>query len=249
MAKNKSIIKIEGSIGDLTFYKKGNGYFVRSKGGVSKSKIMSDPAFIRTRENMNEFGHIAKSGKMFRRRFTLLLNKAKDKNVRNRMSSLLSKIKNSDSSSERGKRRVGIGLQSNEGKQLFAGFDFNEKAPLGLILHHDFSLDEATGKIEMADFIPNEYLNVPEGATHVKFSSAMLNFDFDSYAGDLKISPPDMMAIDHQTHQVSLTPSSVPVGTGQVFYFMLIEFFQEVNGQFYALHNGAFNVLNLIKVV
>ena len=43
MAKQNSLVKIEGTIENLTFYKSANGHFVRSKGGVSKNRIMNDP--------------------------------------------------------------------------------------------------------------------------------------------------------------------------------------------------------------
>ena len=45
-----------------------------------------------------------------------------------------------------------------------------------------------------------------------------------------------------------LTPASVPTATGTGMHFILIEFFQEVNGSQYMLNNGAFNVLNLLKL-
>jgi hypothetical protein len=66
MAKNKSLFKIEGTLDNVTFYKSADGYFVRTKGGVSKNRIMNDPAFVRTRENGSEFGRSASSGKLLR---------------------------------------------------------------------------------------------------------------------------------------------------------------------------------------
>ena len=65
MARQSSLIKIEGTIDNLTFYKSADGHFVRSKGGVSKNRIMNDPAFVRTRENGAEFSSIVGSGKNF----------------------------------------------------------------------------------------------------------------------------------------------------------------------------------------
>jgi hypothetical protein len=56
MAKTSGIIKIEGTVEDLTFYKKDGRNFVRRKGGVSKERIENDPNYVRTRENNSEFG-------------------------------------------------------------------------------------------------------------------------------------------------------------------------------------------------
>ena len=56
MAKQKGIIKLDGTIGGITFYKSQDGYLAREKGGVPAEKIANDPAFQRTRENGEEFG-------------------------------------------------------------------------------------------------------------------------------------------------------------------------------------------------
>ena len=50
MARQKGIIKLDGTIGGITFYKSQDGYLAREKGGVSADKIANDPNFQRTRE-------------------------------------------------------------------------------------------------------------------------------------------------------------------------------------------------------
>jgi len=51
MAKQKGIIKLDGTIGGITFYKSTqDGYLAREKGGVSADKIANDPVFQRTKE-------------------------------------------------------------------------------------------------------------------------------------------------------------------------------------------------------
>ncbi|WP_339895393.1 hypothetical protein [uncultured Algibacter sp.] len=42
MAKLKGIIKLEGTLDNLTFYKGQEGYLVKTKGGVSKERIQND---------------------------------------------------------------------------------------------------------------------------------------------------------------------------------------------------------------
>ncbi|WP_240924871.1 hypothetical protein [Leeuwenhoekiella sp. ZYFB001] len=51
MAVLKGLIKIIGSLDGLTFYKGKNGYFIRTKGGISKSRI-------KTTRHLNEPGRI-----------------------------------------------------------------------------------------------------------------------------------------------------------------------------------------------
>lgn len=60
MARQKGIIKLKGTIGDITFYKTQDGHLAREKGGIDASRIKSDPAFQRTRENGSEFGRAGK---------------------------------------------------------------------------------------------------------------------------------------------------------------------------------------------
>ena len=49
MPKQRGIIKLDGTIGDITFYRTKDGYMAREKGGVSAERMQTDPAFERTR--------------------------------------------------------------------------------------------------------------------------------------------------------------------------------------------------------
>jgi len=249
MAKLKSIIKIEGTLDGMTFYKSADGHLVRTKGGVSKGRIMNDPKFVRTRENMQEFAHINKSGKELRHALGSLLRRGKDGRVSSRLVSILSKIKKLDGVSARGKRQVNEGIQTAAGKLLLQGFDFNKRAPLRQILLKMYGLDTSNGQVNIPDFIPLEDLNTPEGATHVSISCGVLNYDFATGIGDLQMSNTLSLSIDMQTTQVQIQPSQMPTGSGVNMYIILIEFFQEVNGLQYSLRNGSFNVLHLLDVV
>lgn len=249
MGKLKGFIKLEGTLDGLTFYKSPDGYLVRTKGGVSKNKIMNDPAFARTRENLSEFGLNAKSGKALRNSIGPLLNRAKDPKLSSRMLKMMSDIKNYDGSSIRGQRSVHLGIITAEGKQLLKGFDFNVRAALQSILRVPYVLDTATGSISIVDFVSQEQMGYPESATHVGFRSAFVNLDFETGIFDSSYSPVSQLPIDQSALAISLTPAQVPTGTGTQLYFLLIEFFQEVNGIQYSLKNGTFNVLNLIEIV
>lgn len=249
MGKLSSFIKLEGTLNDLTFYKAQGNYLVRTKGGISKKRIMTDPAFARTRENISEFGSTAKSGKLIRDSIGILLNRAKDPKLSSRMLQLLNQIKDLDSSSKRGKRKVSIGLNTAEGKALLKGFDFNGRAHLAAVLHAPYTLDTATGAISIADFVSAQQLLYPEGATHVNLRCGMVKLDFDSGLFQKSYSPDNIIALDDIASTVLLTPTSAPSGSGFQLYLLLIEFYQEVNGTQYPLRSGNYNVLNLIDVI
>jgi hypothetical protein len=249
MGKLTGIIKFEGTFDGLTFYKSPDGYLVKTKSGVSKNRIMNDPAFVRTRENISEFSLNAKSGKALRQSISPLLHRAKDSKLSSRMLKLMNTIKNFDGSSARGQRQVGLGLGSLEGKLLLKGFDFNLHAPLSSVLHALYSVDVVTGVLSIPDLSPQEQLGIPEGATHTSFSSAFVNLDFETGIFDSSYSPAVILQLDNTISTIILTPEAVPTGTGTQMYLLLIEFFQEVNGVQYSLRNGAFNVLNVVEVV
>ena len=48
MARQKGIIKLKGTIGDITYYKTSqDGHLAREKGGIEKSRIQSDVVILR----------------------------------------------------------------------------------------------------------------------------------------------------------------------------------------------------------
>ena len=248
MGKLTGIIRLKGTFDGLTFYKTEDGHLVKTKSGVSKSRIMNDPAFVRTRENLSEFSLSVQSGKALRQAIGPVLHRAKDSKLSSRMLKVMHLIKNLDPSSVRGKRQVGLGMVSPAGKLLLKKFDFNVHAPLSSVLHALYSVDLATGAITLPDFSPQEQMGVPEGASHVSFCSAFVNLDFASGIFDSRYSPPAILELDTTISTLILTPEAVPSGTGTLLYLLLIEFFQEVNGVQYSLRNGAFNVLNVVEV-
>lgn len=249
MAKYKSLFKIEGTLDDVNFYKTEDGYQVRTKGGVSKSRIQKDPAFQRTRENNSEFGSSATSGKIMRRAIIGMLANAKDNKLVSRVTQVMTQVKNFDITSPRGKRNVAIGIATPDGKTPLRGFNFNRKSSLSEVLLSDYDLDTATGVVTITDFTPNLKLNTPEGATHVEFSAGFLNLDFTTEVKDLQISNIENLPINGTTSNITLTPTAPAAGTGQSFYFLKVAFFQEINNLQYPLKNGTFNALQILDVL
>jgi hypothetical protein len=249
MAKSNGIVKIEGTIEDLTFYKKDGVNYVRKKGGIPKDRISNDPKFERTRENNNEFGHSGSSGKLLRTALGSLVFKAKDGKLSSRLLQTMSRIKNLDTSSARGSRRVGVGLEGANGKSLLKGFDFNIKAPLKNVLFAPYVLDTATGVISLTNFIAREQLLFPQGATHVSFQSCVLVLDFETEVSEVSYSNVVSLPINLTPASVVVTPTSVPTGTGVQLFLLMISFYQEINGVAYSLRNEEYNVLHVIEVV
>ncbi len=248
MAKLNGILKIEGTLQDMTFYKSQDGHLVRTKGGVSGQRIANDPAFIRTKENGEEFGAAASSGKLLRDTVRNLVGSASDNRVTARITQLMTQIKNLDNTSERGKRTVGVGITKPEAKTLLQGFNFNVNSLLGAILYKPYTASTTTGVISIVDFVPANDLRIVAGATHVSFQAAMAIIDFVAGTSVIEFTNEEVLAVDAVSSTVTLTPAAVPTGTGTKVLFLTIEYFQEVNGFQYSLNNGAYNALAIIEV-
>lgn len=249
MPKQKGFLKIEGTMDDVTFFKRKDVFLVRAKGGTSKERIMTDPAYKRTRENMSEFTNVVNSGKMLRDGCTVLIKSAFDGTLSNRLVRTLSVVKNLDSSSLRGERKVAIGITTAEGKLQLKGFEMNSNAPINSVLFAPYVLNPVDGKITIEALVPLDMLNYPPHATHVSFRGAFMNLDFGTGISAIRYSPITTLPLDMVETSVNLTPTEVPPGTGTALYLLLVEFFQEINGSLYALNDGNFNSLTLLDVV
>ncbi|MCF6130122.1 hypothetical protein L1S35_10580 [Flavobacterium sp. AS60] len=249
MAKSNGILKIEGTIEDLTFYKKDGKNFVRRKGGVSKERIANDPNFVRTRENNSEFTITTGAGKSLRLALGSLVFKAKDTKMVSRLVKTMSDIKKYDTVSARGNRQIYVGLGTPDGKLALQGFDFNANAPLSSVLFTTYELDTATGVVTLSEFIPLEQIRFPEGATNVSIQSAVLGIDFETEVSELALSNVVNLPLNLTPTPVTLTPTSVPTTTGVTLFLLAISFFQEVNGQQYSLKNEEYNVLHIVDVI
>jgi hypothetical protein len=248
MARQKGIIKLKGTIGDITFYKTKDGHLAREKGGIDASRIKNDPAFQRTRENGAEFGRAGKAGKILRTAFrSLLLNSADSKMV-SRLTQSMVKVIQADLISIRGLRNVIDGEA-----ELLSGFEFNIRGKLGTSLFAPFAgaIDRVTGSItvDIDSFVPGNMIAAPSGTTHYKVISAGAEVDFEAETfveahSETAILPWDAVPTVAISHTNMVTPASVK----PLFLALGLEFYQEVNGQMYALKNGAYNPLALVQV-
>jgi hypothetical protein len=248
MARQKGIIKLKGTIGDITFYKTQDGHLAREKGGVDADRIKNDPAFQRTRENGSEFGRAGKAGKVLRTALRVLLLNSADSRMVSRLTQSMVKVIQAETTSERGLRNVIDGEA-----ELLAGFEFNNRGKLGTSLYAPYSgtINRVTGEIsvDMDSFIPSNMIAAPGGTTHFKIISAGAEIDFETETfieqhSESAILPWDVTP-SGAINQVNIVTAN---STKPLFLALGLEFYQEVNGSMYPLKNGAYNPLSIIKV-
>lgn len=248
MARQKGIIKLKGTIGDITFYKTQDGHLAREKGGIDANRIKNDPAFQRTRENGSEFGRAGKAGKILRTALRAVLINSADGRMVSRLTQQMVKVLQADIISVRGLRNIIDGEA-----ELLAGFEFNIRGKLGTSLFAPFVgiIDRATGTItvDLAPFVPTNMIAAPSGSTHFKIISAGAEIDFEAETFVVTNSETAILPWDAvPTVAISQTNPVTPASTKPLFLALGVEFYQEVNGQMYSLKNGAYNPLALAQV-
>lgn len=249
MGRQDGIIKINGQVGGIGFYKsKNHGYLVRQKGGITSDRLKTDPAFERTRENGAEFGRAGKAGKVLRIAFRNLMVNAHDGLVSGRLTRALLRVIQQDAVNPRGQRTVQGGDPA-----LLAGFEFNQNAKLARTLLVPFipTVDRENGtlRIVFPDFVPAHMIVAPAGATHFKLISggAEISFEHGTFVSDTQAS--DALPLSDQSVAVPALAHEVTAGTTLPLFLALgIEFYQQVNGTLYPLKNGAHNALALVWV-
>ena len=248
MAKQSGLIKLEGTIGDITFYKSKDGLLARAKGGVDANRIKNDAAFQRTRENGAEFGRAGSAGKVLRLAFRTFLQNCTDSRMVSRLTKEMVAVVKADATNPRGQRNVLDGEL-----EMLEGFDFNIEGKLSSTIFTPYvaTIDRVTGALQVTipEFSPGNAIAAPEGATHLRFVSGGASIDFEagvfetisSQSADIEITEAPVAAIDlvNQLAANSVHP---------LFLVLGIEFFQQVNGVNYALKNGKTNALCIVKV-
>lgn len=263
MAKNIGLIKISGKVGDLQFFKKNGSSYVGLSSSISKDRILKDPAFKRTRENMAEFGGAATVSKAIRE-YLIPLNTLIEKQLHARLTSMIRQLINVGSG-ERGKRAVEFSQNVSE----VNGFELNKSTRISEVLFTSNTLTANVDRnqlvLNIAEFLPADYLVIPEGATHFRIHLAGLAIsDFEPVGPKNKYKPlndtqhgifakvatAELSVGSLVTGGITLTVDlpGAPVLATEVSLAGLIgiEFLQEINGAFYLFATN--NALRIEKL-
>lgn len=248
MARQKGIIPLKGTLGNITFYKSGDGYLAREKGGIDAKRIATDPAFQRTRENGAEFGRAGQGSKTLRAALRELLQHSADRLMTSRLTRSMMLVIKADETNDRGQRNIIDGEA-----ELLEGFDFNTNGKLSATLFAPFTatINRVTGElvVNLPAFVPMNAIQAPAGATHFKIVSAGAEIDFENKSYVATTKHTELLPWDNNATAVITLGHTLTVNSNHPIFIALgIEFMQMVNGSMYPLKNGAFNALSLVKV-
>ena len=244
MARQEGLILLTGPVGNLSFYRTRDGYFVRRKSGVSRNRIMNDAAYARTRENIAEFRRASMGAKLLRSAFRPWC----DNRLSGRLTGTMIRVVQSDAFNARGERRISHGNCAS-----LTGFEFNRDRHLKQIvpLHFIPSVDRVTGvmRIHVPAFTPEKMLKAPGGATHLRLKAVGAVFDFEGNTCETATSQTVDIPIEGAAQEpFTLTLAVAPGSTYPMFLVLGVEFLQAVNGTLYPLHDRGLNAMAIVAV-
>jgi len=254
VAIQTSLYTFRNKLGNVRGIKFGNlpDYYVGLLGGATREQILNDPNFVRTRENMSEFGAASEANRYYR------IGVA---SFGNYMESYFSGYLNSITlkvlqlgTGPRGERNLVFSTNQPyfEQTNLNRNLTFGSVVGCPVIMSTNIGRNQATAFI--AAFDPLLLLNPPAGATHFQFvlnATAMSDWAFINPTGyaptnliangvnqttngtilPLNVTPPNITI-------VAALPGSPGMGGATLFTTIGIQFYQQINLINYALFEG-----------
>ncbi|EKB48701.1 hypothetical protein [Cecembia lonarensis] len=244
MAKQTGIITLNGNVGRLNFYKNRDGYQARERGGIPRSRIMTDPRFARTRENIAEFRNNAAAVKLLKDTIRPATVRISDSRLHQRMVRRLLEILRTDPVNVRGERQVFAGDWS-----LIDGLEMNAQASLTSVLRTEISLTDtpAAWGISIQPFQPSDFLLVPEGATHFRVFIAGASVNFETGDRSFVQENTAELPVLAQAATIELQIDKTNIAEPHKVLLVGVEFLQMVNGLQYNINNGINNAAAILR--
>ena len=248
MAKQSGIIKLRGSVDDITFRNTKNGYLMGAKSRLDANAVRTRPSFLLTRQINAEFTRAAKGGSLLRQAFSDQLQKSKDGNIVPRMLKLLMAVIKGDTTSSRGKRTIPLGNLA-----LLQGFNFNDKAlfPEVFTAPQSDTVDRVAGTVTVSipSFIPLNKVKAPASATHYRIVTAAGAIDFDNQVSQVDSLETATLPLDANPTIAINNVLSLSAGTTlPIVVIVGVLFYELVNGEYWEMGNHAYNTMSIVDI-
>jgi len=247
MAYQKGDIKLEGQLGDLTFYKQGGSHRARVKRGVDPKRIAKDPKFERSRENSMEFGRASAMAKKIRVALREVLPLFHEGTMQTRLNGRILQVSKNDATGTRGNRSI-----KAADLPLLIGFSFNaasawKDAYFGNVLR---SFDSEARKVQV--FFPSYWapavISAPKDASGIRFSVVALAMDMENerYECSFEHSPilPKSGNLPEQLFELEVATADTPI-----ILLTGLAFFREKGGYDMPIEQPMANALDIIDVL
>src|SRR5690606_34951095 len=110
-------------------------------------------------------------------------------------------------------------------------------------------IDRAGGEltVEIPALIPTQLIKAPQGTSHFRIFSGGGEIDFGAESFQVSKDETGILPWDGAETNAIQHSLSVPEGSTLPLFLLLgVEFFQETNGEYYPLKNGAFTSLVVV---
>ncbi|HEY4196952.1 MAG TPA: hypothetical protein VGM63_15525 [Mucilaginibacter sp.] len=204
------------------------------------------PTLERIRENNAEFGNACRAGKIIRRTFKNMASDIADGTIRARLSGILVKVLQTDTTHVCGLRTVQSGNLT-----LIEGFQFNGSMPFETVLSVApvVNIERSDGKcfFNLPCFVPAKAIMAPRGTTHFKILVEASEIDFAK-----EINTPDSqytpeLPIDNKlTEPINMQLQFAPGSTHPIIIAAGVVFYQLFNEEMYLLRS--YRAMKIVKV-
>ena len=247
MAIQHGLVKLTGPVGGYSGYYSDGKYIMRAKGGASKEHINTAPSCARTRENNAELKHTSRMSLRLRNSLFNVLPKVKFNKLHNRLTDTFFDMLYSDTTSDRGARKVYKG-----NFDLLKGFNINKFLPLEHTyfgkLQHQFSEAKDMVKVTM-EFNPITDVKAPKSTTHLEIKTILSIVPIEDDKVGFSLSS-DAVVVPHDNIYVEPDLSiSIPIAAEgcMLLHLIQIKYLQELNGSFYDINEKGGKVLTVLE--
>lgn len=224
MATLKGPLKLEGRVGDLIFYRRGNKTCCRSAPSFTPEKMTAA-----TKESAREFGQASKAGKLMRDALNGLWPVPADSGMVNRLSKALYSALRQDTAHPRGERVITApALQ-----EALKDFYFNDRASLRFQVKTKRQPGGAI-RVNLQRDWP-ALIRTPRFASHVQVQVAALTIDFAAGECHKAATATDYIVVNapHNGNLPALQLRS-PAGVATVIIMQVRFIKEEENGRLYS---------------
>ena len=177
MAKQAGTIKLRGTIGSETYYKRGGKFYVRPKSSLTREQFFSSSSFERSRLCTNEFAHAGVGAKLIRDTFWETAAAVGDPNQYARLLGFLRGTLKTDEQHSLGYRHLACSdLSGLQGFNWHKGITSIAGVPLKNMVCNP---ETGTVSAHLRALNPKRDLDIPVGATYYRIVLTAASFDFE----------------------------------------------------------------------
>jgi hypothetical protein len=264
MAKLKSIFQVSGDIGGTNMYTQNGEQYVRNTTTLTKDRIMKDPKFKRTRENMMEFGGAGMVAKALRTGLASVVKRYGDGRLSSRLTGRFRTMTRT-ATGIRGQRPI----EPLANKHLLEGMPLHRSISLETVMTLPVDLaanvDRNGATMTLTQLNPDTDLTVPDGATHFKVLLLVVGLTDHVYdpakesysAANAAVNSAKYLASTAEMAVTGLPPTTITLTatlpgspvmatTDALLALVGVEYYQSVSGSYYVLESG--NAMDIVKV-